>query len=321
MGEVLGLSSEPPVFTGWRAVSTEELCFSFSAPVSARIVRIDPPVETQAVSEGNDVRIFLAEPRGGGIPMTADILVEDMHGNTLNVIIPIRARNDRMPQMLINEIRTEYSNPKTEFVEFRALTAGDLGGIRLFFTGGPDGDPFYTFPPVHVNTGEYITLHLRTLDEESRDETGADLAACPLIQTTGSVTPKKDNEANNQARDLWIPGATKHLSKKGAAVYLLDQDDRVLDAVMFSESASAWWQDAALAEAAQFLAEAGAWHGTEGENAAAGPADSVFSTGTTATRTLNRRAESDTNTAGDWYICVTSGATPGSLNNPNVYAP
>jgi hypothetical protein len=308
--EVFGLSAESPEFIGWKAVSTEELSFYFSLPVTVTSARIDPTVEIASITMGKDVRLFLAEPCSGGVKMTADLLVEDAFGNTLNVLTTFSTRNDRMPSLVINEVRTEYSKPKVEFIEFYTLSAGNLGGMRLYLTGGPEDTPFYEFPPVNVAAREYIVLHLRTLDPASRDETGTDLTASPYT---------KDNEAQIDARDFWIPGAVKHINKKGAAVYLLDQDDEVLDALIFCESASGGWADQKMARAAEFLAGAGAWRGSQSD---IGPEDAASSLGTTATRTINRRSgRADSNTAEDWYITVTSGNTPGKFNNGSVYTP
>jgi alcohol dehydrogenase class IV len=64
--------------------------------------------------------------------VSTDILVEDKNKNTLNVLISFRTRNDRMPEVVINEIRTAYSNPRVEFIELKTTSAGNLGGMRLF---------------------------------------------------------------------------------------------------------------------------------------------------------------------------------------------
>jgi hypothetical protein len=308
--EVLGLSAEVPEFTGWKAVSTDTLEFYFSQPVSVKSVHLEPPVEIASVAGGREVRLFLAEPCSGGLKMAADLLVEDAYGNTLNVLTPFRSRNDNMPRLQINEVRTEYSKPRVEFIELYTLSAGNLGGMRLYITGGPEDPPFYEFPPVEVPAAQYIVLFLRTLDAAARDETGDDI---------NPDSNKGVYEALATARDLWIPDSVKQLRTKGAAVYLVDQDDKVLDAVIFCESPAGWWTDEKLARAAEFLGEAGAWSGSSG---AISPADAVSSVGATATRTLNRRSPAaDSNSAADWYITVTSGTTPGKFNNGGVYVP
>jgi hypothetical protein len=216
-----------------------------------------------------------------------------------------------MPALLITEIRTEYSKPKVEFVEFKALTAGNLGAMRLFIAGTGMDSPFFEFPPVNVRAGEYVVLHLRSLSPECVDETGDNLALVPYT---------RDNEAQADARDFWYPDAKKHTGKKGDAIFLMDQDDRILDGVIFSDTADAWWKDEKLARAAELLAAGSAW--TAGSGDIPGPADAVLSRDATATRTISRNeAVPDSNTAADWFITATSNATPGKPNSTNRYIP
>jgi hypothetical protein len=240
----------------------------------------------------------------------ADILVEDRNGNTLNVLVPFRTRNDDFPSFVITEIRTEYSKPKVEFVELRMLTAGNLGALRMFIAASGLDAPFFEFPPAAVSAGEYVVVHLRTLDPASVNETGGDLADTPYT---------KDNEAQPDARDFWIPESKKHLSKKAGAVFFTDQDDRIIDAVMFGESAAGpVWQDEKMARAAELLGNAGAWIAADGN--IPGPAAAVLSKDTSATRSICRdEAAADGNSAADWYITATSGATPGKPNNTKRY--
>jgi hypothetical protein len=216
-----------------------------------------------------------------------------------------------MPTIVINEIRTEYSKPRVEFVELKALSAGNLGGMRLFLAETGTEEPFYEFPSARVAAGEYIVVHLRSLDPNTVNETTSDLEATPYT---------KDNEAWPDSRDFWIPGAKKHLAKKAGMAYLLNQDDEVLDALMWSESPDDWWADEKLALAADFLFSKGAWI-SKGKGPPE-PASTVSSAFTTATRSISRDEDAqDTDGPSDWYITVASGATPGKKNNPKRYQP
>jgi hypothetical protein len=312
---LLGFSAETPEFLSCRALSPTEIAFQFSRPVTVASLRFDPEVRVEAINDGDLVTVTLAESLTGGAKHTADLLVKDEVGNTLSVLVPFRSRNDDMPSLAVTEIRTEYSKPKVEFVEFKALSAGNLGGLRMYLAEtGPD-EPFYEFPPVRVAKGEYIVVHLRSLDGFGVDETSADLSASPYT---------KDNEAQTDARDFWFPEAKKHLQKKAGAVYFLDQDDEVLDALMWSESPDPWWSDEKLAGMAEFLFGRDAWTGPDGGAAGGipGPAEAASSGYVTATRTLCRReAAKDTNSASDWYTTAAGCATPGKLNNTKEYAP
>jgi hypothetical protein len=94
----------------------------------------------------------------------------------------------------------------------------------------------------------------------------------------------------------------------------------VLDAIMISDTPSSWWQKDYLAEAAGMLFSQNAWKSSDG--GICGPENSIISAGTTSTRTICRdETIEDSNTAADWYITVTSGATPGKPNNKNRFKP
>jgi hypothetical protein len=313
--QALGFSVDTPEFIFCRAISPTEIAFQFSRPVTVASLRFDPEVQVETINDGALVTVTLTESLTGGARLTADMLVKDDVGNTLSVLVPFRSRNDDMPSLAVTEIRTEYSKPKVEFVEFKALSAGNIGGLRMYLAEtGPD-EPFFEFPPAQVAKGEYIVVHLRSLDGFGIDETGADLSASPYT---------KDNEAQTDARDFWFPEAKKHLQKKAGAVYFLDQDDAVLDALMWSENPDPWWSDEKLAGMAEFLLSRDAWTGADSgaANGIPGPADAVSSAYVTATRTLCRKESAqDTNSAADWYTTAASCATPGKVNNTKVYAP
>jgi len=299
---MLGIS-ESPVFLSARAVSETEIQFQFSKPVTVTSLYFSPRIQPESVENGSTVRVsFSGGPRPGE-RVTADLLAEDEDGNTIHVLVPLRARNDRMPPLRITELRTEFSRPRAEFIEMETLGAGNLGAMRLFIASNPRAPLAYEFPSIEVSAGERMTLHLRTLDEESRDELGDD-----LDESVGT-------DASPTARDLWVPGSTK-LLRRTDIVYILDQDDRVIDAVVLSENADHLWRGSHFVDAAEFLFGQGAWGSADG--ASIRPSDAVQTAGTTVTRTINRdeSLEENSRSAADWYITVTSGATPGRPNDP-----
>lgn len=306
--QVLGFSTEAPIFLSCKAVSPEEIDFQFSKPVKVSSMNFDPPMEVESVTDGDLVQVRLSHTAAGGVRVVADILVEDEQGNTLNVLIPFRTRNDRIPDFLVTELRTEYSKPKAEYVEIKTLAAGNLGALRLFIAGSGMEKPVFEFPPAEVKAGEYILIHLRTLDPENSNETGENLGA------SGGT------EAFPDVRDFWVPSEKKKLRASDAVIFL-DQDDRVIDAVMLSETADAWWAKDELVQAAELLGRKQAWHPLNADGIPS-PADAVITTGTTPTRTICRdETIADNNLATDWYIAATSNASPGKPNKTNRYEP
>ena len=299
---ILGVS-QPPVFLSVRAVSETEVEFAFSKPVELSSLSFDPPLSVESMESGSTVRVSFGGGLGPGERVTADFVAADENGNTISVLVPFRTRNDRLPPLRITELRTDYSRPRAEFVELRAFGAGNLGALRVFIAGNARSPLVYEFPSVEVADGEYVTLHLRQMEDGNRDELGADLA-----ESGG-------RGASPTGRDLWVPGTVK-LLRRTDIVYLLDQDGRVVDAVALSENPGAEWGRSNLADAAEFLFRAGAWQSADG--LAIRPSDAVRTAGTTVTRTINRDETLGENSRSpaDWYITATGGATAGRPNNP-----
>ncbi|MCL2129852.1 MAG: hypothetical protein FWH35_05810, partial [Treponema sp.] len=93
--KILGTKAEAPVFLECRPVSSTEVLFKFSKPVNLVSVNFDPGMDVLGFENGSELRIKLSIAPESGQKITADILVEDSDRNSLNVIVPFRARNDR----------------------------------------------------------------------------------------------------------------------------------------------------------------------------------------------------------------------------------
>jgi hypothetical protein len=308
--EVLGASAAAPVFLDCRPVSPTELEFQFSQPVRVVSFRVDPLIEAEPLEEGELVRIGFPEPLEAGERYTAEILVEDEKRNTLSVLVPFRARNNRLPPLLITELRTENgkstskTNPqdRVEFVELFAQEAGNLGALRLYIASHSFSQPVLEFPPMEVKAGEYIVIHLRTREEGWADETGDDLSL------SGGT------DALDTARDLWIPGNKKILHKDDL-VYLLDQDGRIIDGTaLTADPEKNGWASEDLKKAAALFAGQGAWFPQPPSPASALDCGSIK---TAATKSVSRREDrEDSNSSGDYYLTQSGNASPGGPNKP-----
>ena len=314
-----GSSSRSLTFETCRAVSENEIEFVFSRPVTVKNVSLyqeanfrsseAPGIAVDSVENGNTVKVTLKENAQPGSVITADLLAEDENKNTINVLTTLRARNNRMPELVINEICTEYSNPRTEFIEFKMMSDGNLGGMRVFIIGNSNAarQTIYEFMPAEVKRDEYIVLHLRTVEEDCKDEYGE------------SLNESGGRNATPQSRDIWIPGNTKLVHKDATIIYILNQEDAVLAAVMISSSADSWWSRDYHAQAATFLYSQGFWLSPEGN--AGGPVNAARSSGTSNTRTICRdETKENANTASSWYVTVNSGISAGKPNNTGRYS-
>jgi len=295
------------VFLGVNIISETEIDFEFTGPVQVTSLSFVPELEIGSIEEGSTVTVLLERSPGPGILIKAVMLAEDEAGNIISVLTSFRSRNYRVPELLINELRTEYSKPRAEFIEFKILSSGNLGALRVFAAGNYKAPMIYEFPPVEVTAGDYVVLHLRTLEDSCVDELG------------GQLDESGGKDSCPTARDLWIPGSTKLLHKTDA-VYVMDQDDRVLTAVMLSETPDPWWKKDYLITAAGFLFNQNAFKSIEGGICT--PIDAVSSANikSSLTRSISRdETAGNSNTQADWYVTAIGGVSPGLPNNPNYY--
>ena len=221
-------------------------------------------------------------------------VVEDTHGNSLSFSSGFTGFNDNLPGIVLSEVRTDYSKPKTEFIELYVTGDGNLGGLFLEFFYGTKKNT-YMFPAVDVHEGDYIVLHLRTLEDTAVDETG-DTAECSAADSCP------------EARDFWHPSDIKILGKTGVILLRERENGPIVDALLFAEANKTAWPGDDMKAAAQLAYIAGRWNdGCEPENA-------VCTDKCTTTRTLSRQ---DFSAGGvdSWLIVATSCATPGAANS------
>jgi hypothetical protein len=203
---------------------------------------------------------------------------------------PPQEKNDGVPDLLINELYFEYNKGSnySEFIEFKVLSDGNLGGLRVFVES--NNEPMiFTFPLTEVKAEEYVVLHLRS---------------------------EGGRYISEDAHNFRIPDSKSKLLRKTDAVYVLDQDDKVLNAVMIFESNTTWAKNR-FQEVAEFLFKENAWKSPEG--GIGGHADAVNSAGfdTDYTKSISRDENAaNTNTAADWFVTIRNGVTSGQPNSP-----
>jgi len=207
----------------------------------------------------------------------------------------------------INELCTEFSalTKRAEYIEFKVVEPGNLEGVILYITYADQDFFIYKFPAVDVAKGEYITLHLRTLESVCIDELGEDLSL------SGGTTSCRT------ARDLWIVGSDKWLLKTDI-VFLKDAKGKIMDAIIMNEKPSVTWDNNHLyfADIVENLYNYGMWKTANGQKPT--PLDTVDTStiGTYAYKSISRYEEREnTHTANDWYITANGYITPGQPNN------
>jgi len=305
VSRMLGGSSGALAFNNCKAVSENEIEFVFSRAVTVKSVNFSPELPIASVENGSTVRITLEKNAVPGMPVTADLIAVDEKKNSINVLVSFRTRNNRMPLLQINELFTEYDNPKAEYIELKMKSDGNQGAMRVVIIGNSNTSKqtVYEFAPVEVKKDDYVVIHLRTLEESCKNE------------YSGNKAESGGTNSSPSAWDFWIPGTTKLMQKAATAVYVLDQDDKVLDAVMISEKDDSFWAKDYFTETANFLFEQGAWKSADGSICVPKDAVNTAAINTAKTRSICRNENAvDTNTATEWYVTASSGLSPGVRN-------
>jgi hypothetical protein len=299
-------ASSPPELLAVRTSSSSEVQFLFSEPVSVVSLTFDPPVSLSDSADGETVSIQLDTPYAVGTKVTVDVLVRNESGSTLEAVMTFSAFNDRVPVFQINELRTEMSKPRVEFIELKMLSAGNLAGVRLFVASNGTDMPVYEMPAVEVDADEYILVHLRVPDYIN----GVDELENNLALSTADDA-KAQADCPMDVRDLWLPD-NKEILRKSDAVYFMEQTDKIIDAIVFCDKAKdieKWSDNPHFSSAMDILTAAGAWTGASID-------DTFDSSGISPTNTIVRNEnDSDTDTAQDWYKSGTGKASPGKPNS------
>jgi len=208
--------------------------------------------------------------------------------------------------LVINELRTVYSSAakRTEYIEFKVMQAGNLNGISLHIMYNAKTPFIYNFPDINAASGEYITLHFRTLESACVNELSDDL----------SISGGTDSCPT--ARDLWVSGSSKLLHQTDI-VYLQDAKGRIMDAIIMNEAPDDTWKknQAHFAQIAEDLYNRGMWKSIDGQMPKPYDAVDTSTIKTSATKSISRyEGKVNTHTANDWYITDSNKLSPGQPN-------
>jgi hypothetical protein len=191
---------------------------------------------------------------------------------------------------VINEIRTEYSKPKVEFIELKVLSDGNLGGIELVVASDEDS---YIFPAVEVKSGDLVVLHYRNIEEGCIDEIDNDKELSTATESSSSI-------------DLWIENTSARIAKSDVILLKNKRQGEIVDSGLYMENSATSWKTPFLSECAELAISSETWIGNP-----------VISDGVTATRTLSRvNLNKD---ASAWIVTATSKASPGKENSSQKY--
>ncbi|MBO4320885.1 MAG: hypothetical protein J5857_10510 [Treponema sp.] len=265
--------------------------------------------------EGHKVTFVMEEKSEIGRKYILDAELEDESGNTLTVQVEFKGFNDRIPCLVMSELRMKKKSSQKgpEFVEFYALSSGNTSGLAL--VSGANGiENCYEFPAIEVKAGEYIVVHLRNDCSGSVDETGTNLAL--------ATAP----DCIRTARDLFAPRGDKDKRFLGIGsdvIYLQNLNTGILyDAVVVIDKKKNTEKiPDSLAEAAFLVEQSGLWLDSEGNPSCTLESAVDGSTIDKDAHSLNRKSvrslkpDSHAAKASMWYeVTKTKEQTPGSQN-------
>ena len=254
-------------------------------------------VDIEATDNGNGVwQIIFTENMDCANFYTLEGNVKDAHGNSLYFKNKFQGYNSRVPQLQLNEIRTELSKPKCEFIELLILSDGNLAGMQII-TASDGEEKSIILPPAEVKKGEFVVIHMRKLEEDCVNE----LDENTLIS---------GGTESGTHRDLWIDNTSARIAKSDIIIVKDRFDGNIVDALIFRESSCQNWKNEYMNKCAQEVFQSGIWQGKDEESA-------VCSDGLTVTRTLCRK--DDSHSPNSWIVVATGKHSPGKENSKEPY--
>lgn len=301
----------PPSVTGVRAVEATRIAIQFSeqAGLVANELVFEGDVCFKAIeNDGNIASIVLTAPLEPGVSCKFAARARDISGNSLSFAATVLGHNPEIPDILINEVRTDGSGEKTDLIELYVRSSGNLAGLCLFSGVPGNHEARYEFPAIKVKAGDFIIVHCKKLGNGGEnDETGDSVSVASAV------------DCHPRARDLYCAKPLALSKNNGCLALCASLDGPFLDVLLYSNRRSdsdakyGGFGATVLRTQATACAEAGAWEIQEAEIT---PEDCAASGKITGARSLCRKPGSnDTNSSKDWQVCATGKTTFGERNS------
>ncbi|MFW5642874.1 MAG: hypothetical protein ACOCYQ_02505 [Alkalispirochaeta sp.] len=304
----------PPMLGGITARSPEVIALEFDEPVRLLEATIEPPVLVADARWHDDALEIRGSDRfEASTEYWVDARVEDKAGNISSVLASVYGLNENLPRLRISEVVCEGSAAHPDWVELEVLEGGDLAGVCLYEGSPSVWDSRKVFPSVSVSTGEFVVVHFKpeVIPEE------VDEISDPAESGGLDVHP--------EAWDFWVSGGDGIPNTTGGLTLTSFPGGPVIDAFLYTTKRYDPNDDIlgfglkSQLEIFEEIVEIGGWK-PAGEFVI--PEDGVDPEDSTATRSICRDPGApDTDTAADWHITPTSGATPGYENTTERYEP
>jgi hypothetical protein len=305
----------PPQVVAVQSLGPDRIGVQFDedAGLCEGTTRIDPPLAISGVTgPGKEIEIHGAA-QTPGLPYTLEAEAQDARGNTASFMAIFYGYNADVPDLLINEITPRGSGAHPDLVELKAMSGGDMGGVALYLGTPGSYDTRFVFPSFSVGRGGFIVVHLKPSGDPSE------------VDEPGNPVLSRGADASDAAYDFWIADCKGLGGNNGVLSLYTRPGGKCLDGVLYSNRTSQSDQayrgfgSADMLARAEELVQEGGWK-TAGARVL--PEDAVSPESSTGTRSLCRTSGSlDTDSASDWHVVPTRGATPGGENSDEVYTP
>jgi hypothetical protein len=306
------LGSEPEGKAGLRVYFDEDVAVSGGGAIILDAAGAALPL-AETLAAGRELVVAAEGELEPGADYRLECRVRDAWGNSASFVLPFTGLNERLPRLLLNEVRTDSSKPRCDMVELYALEPGSTAGMVLASGVVGDAEWVYRLPVFEAAAGEYIVIHLSRPEEGGwADETGPDLAV------------SAGTDAAASGRDLWYPGTAALAKGSGSLSLYGSPSGGIMDAFIYTDRTSesdgdyGGFGSEKMRRRAMAIESLGAWKAEGGMR----PEACASSAGTTETRTLCRdSASSDGDGAADWHVAPTRGASFGAPNTDLRYDP
>lgn len=292
------------------------------------------------VDDGKSLVVNMNRPTEVGEEYVVEGEVEDKNGNSMTFSIPFTGYNENPARLIISEVRNAYGTAsvkdmegvsqkvhRSEYVELYVLKGGNLCGLEICSAYDGEGKK-YQLPKIEVEAGEYITVHMRSVDAEGFDGEGME------SELGDDLTLSTHEDSCDSARDLWSSN-TKSCLGDSDIVYIRNvYDGTIVDALVYAKSTVSAWKES-FDETLLSLRKSGVWEGGVDPD---GAVCSDLITSSAATRSFSRqnvaqaeeafaKGEKIYNGKDVWMITANSGSgknavvgiTPGYANSSNEY--
>lgn len=307
----------PPILQGVEAAEETEISLSFNEEVRLSTVRFEPGsvtvVESRWDEERSALLVLVTSPLEAGAEYGIDAEVSDVAGNVSSFVATFYGLNPRLPPVLINEVVCEGSSTHPDWVELRALDEGNLGGLTLYEGSRENWDSRFVFPRIDVTRDAYVVVHFKPegIPEE--------------ITEIDDPAASGGRDVHPESWDVWVTGGDGIPNSTGGLTLTEWPGGPIVDAFLYTTKhydADDELRGFGLASQLEIFENVVAGGGWIIAGDFVVPDDGFDPEDGTATRSINRGTDAgDTNTAADWHIAPTSGATPGSTNTDEAYDP